>query len=81
MLQAAALWCLNTAVQHHSCASDEGVSELFQAMFLGSEIVEFFTFGKDKIVYILKYELAPHLKNELISAVNNTGPLSHLLCK
>ncbi|XP_035998777.1 uncharacterized protein LOC118564524 [Fundulus heteroclitus] len=73
-LNAEVLWCLNTAMQHHSYASNEGVSELFQAMFPDSEIAKSFACGKDKTGYILKFGLAPHFKNELISAVNNAGP-------
>ncbi|XP_059415170.1 uncharacterized protein LOC132149789 [Carassius carassius] len=73
-LQAEVLWCLNTAVHHHSYASNEGVSELFQAMFPDSEIVKSFSCGKDKTSYILKFGLAPYFKNQLITAVNNAGP-------
>nr|XP_054593005.1 zinc finger protein 112 [Nothobranchius furzeri] len=74
VLQAKVLWCLNTAVQHHSYASNEGVSELFQAMFSDSEMAKSFTCGKDKTSYVLKFGLAPHVKKELISAANNAGP-------
>lgn len=58
-LKAEVLWCLNTAIQHYSYASNEGVSDLFQAMFPDSEIVKSFTCGKDKTSYILKFGLAP----------------------
>lgn len=37
-LQAEVLWCLNTAVHHHSYSSNEGVSELFQPMFPESNL-------------------------------------------
>ncbi|KAA0721579.1 hypothetical protein E1301_Tti023628 [Triplophysa tibetana] len=46
-LQADVLWCLITAEQHLSYASNAGISELFQAIFPDSQIAKSFTWGKD----------------------------------
>lgn len=67
-------WCLNTGAQHHSYTSNEGVSELFQAMFLDSKKAKAFTCRKSKTSYFLKFGLAPYFKNKLIFAINNAGP-------
>lgn len=49
---------LNTAVNHHSLNSNEGISELFKEMFPDSDIAKSFTCGKDKTGYIIRFGLA-----------------------
>lgn len=47
-LRAEVLWCLNTAIKHHSFSSNHGIGELFQIMFPDSDIAKNFAMGKDK---------------------------------
>src|SRR4029434_11053956 len=61
-LRAEALWCLNTAVKHHSLNSNEGISELFKEMFPDFDIANLFTCGKDKTGYIIRFGLASFFK-------------------
>ena len=72
-VQAEVFWCLNTAMQHNSYISNEGISELFVAMFPDWQITESFTCGKDKTSYIIEFGLALYFKNKSTSAVNNAG--------
>lgn len=69
-----ALWCLNTAVKHHSLNSNEGISELFKEMFPDSDIAKSFTCGKDKTGYIIRFGLASFFKKQLVDGINKAGP-------
>lgn len=73
-LRAEALWCLNTAVKHHSLNSNEGISELFKEMFPDSDIAKSFTCGKDKTGYIIRFGLASFFKKQLVDGINKAGP-------
>ena len=73
-LCAEALWCLNTAVKHHSLNSNEGISELFKEMFPDSDIAKSFTCGKDKTGYIIRFGLASFFKKQLVDGINKAGP-------
>src|SRR4029434_10434808 len=73
-LRAEALWCLNTAVKHHSLNSNEGISELFKEMFPDSDIAKSFTCDKDKTDYIIRFGLASFFKKRLVDGINKAGP-------
>lgn len=73
-LRAEILWCLNTAANHHSYNSNEGVGELFATMFSDSDIAKSFACGKDKTSYMIQFGIAPHFKKLLIKSVNDAGP-------
>lgn len=68
-LRAEVLWCLNTAANHHSYNSNEGIGELFAAMFSDSDIAKSFAWGKDKTSYMIRFGIAPHFKKLLINCV------------
>lgn len=73
-LRAEVLWCLNTATNHNSYNSNQGIGELFQNMFTDSDIARSFACGKDKTAYILGFGIAPHFKKLLINSINDSGP-------
>lgn len=58
---------------HHSYCSNEGISEIFKAMFPDSEIASTFTSGKNKTSYITKFGLAPYITKELVKEVNEAS--------
>jgi len=68
------LWCLDTVAKHQSLNSNEGISEMFQAMFPDSEIAKSFTCGKDQAGYVIRFGLAPFFKKELVDRINKAGP-------
>ncbi|XP_063753652.1 uncharacterized protein LOC134873747 isoform X2 [Eleginops maclovinus] len=71
-MKAEVLWALNTVAKHQSCRSNDGIGELFQAMFPDSTVAKTFQCGRDKTSYILRFGVAEFVKKELISKV--TGP-------
>ena len=73
-LRAEVLWCLNTAANHHSYNSNEGIGELFENMFTDSDIAKSFVCGKDKTSYIIGFGIAPHFKKLLVNSINASGP-------
>ena len=73
-LRAEVLWCLETVAKHQSLNSNEGIGEIFQAMFPDSEIAKTFTCGKDKTGYVIRFGLAPFFKKELVDRINKAGP-------
>ncbi|XP_056262502.1 uncharacterized protein LOC130188267 isoform X3 [Pseudoliparis swirei] len=68
-LQAEVIWVLRTVTSHHSCRSNDGIGEVFKAMFPDSSLVQSFTCGKDKTTYVATFGLAPYIKKELITEV------------
>lgn len=73
-LRAEVMWCLNTVANHHSFNSNDGIGELFAAMFSDSDIAKSFACGKDKTSYMIRFGIAPHFKKLLIKSVNDSGP-------
>ncbi|XP_060761026.1 uncharacterized protein LOC132870980 [Neoarius graeffei] len=71
-MKAEVLWTLHTVAQHQSYNGNEGVSELFKLMFPDSDIAQSFRCGADKTAYIAKYGLAIHIKDELMSKINQS---------
>ncbi|XP_034095204.1 uncharacterized protein LOC117561737 [Gymnodraco acuticeps] len=61
-------------MKHQSINSNEGISDLFQAMFPDSEIAKKFACGKDKTGYIVRFGLAPYFKEQLVNSINKAGP-------
>ncbi|XP_049457018.1 uncharacterized protein LOC125903885 [Epinephelus fuscoguttatus] len=72
-LRAEVIWVLRTVTSHHSYRSNEGIEDVFKAMFPDSVLVQTFTCGRDKTRYVAKFGLAPHIKKQLIAEVN-MGP-------
>lgn len=70
-LQAEVMWCLHSVTRHQSYSANEGVGDIFRAMFPDSEIAKNFTCGKDKTAYLAKFGLAPHIKKLLVADVNS----------
>ena len=64
------LWVLNTVSHHHSYNSNVNINSLFAEMFPDSELAKTFTCGKDKTAYFVRFGLAPYIKKELISKLN-----------
>lgn len=60
------LWFLDTAVKHNSFISYKGIGEVFKAMFPNSDIAKSFTFGKDKIGYIIRFGLVKFFNPSII---------------
>ncbi|KAL0152799.1 hypothetical protein M9458_052522 [Cirrhinus mrigala] len=73
-LRAEVLWCLDLATKRHSFNSNDGIGELFQNMFPDSDIAKFFTLGKDKSAYMIKFGIAPYFKKQLLETINKAGP-------
>ena len=73
-LRAETLWCLNTATNHHSLNSNQGIGELFGVMFPDSDVAKSFTCGKDKTGYIIRFDIGAFFKNELTKNINPAGP-------
>ena len=46
------------------------MSTVFKAMFPDSECAKTFSCGKDKTCYLARFGLAPYIKRELLSSVN-----------
>lgn len=65
------LWVLHTVSRHHSYKSNDGINSLFQALFPGLEPVKTFTCGRDKTAYIARFGIAPFVKRQLITKVND----------
>ncbi|KAJ8364756.1 hypothetical protein SKAU_G00135870 [Synaphobranchus kaupii] len=72
-LRAEVIWCLDTAVKHHSLNSNENISDVFKAMFPDSDIAKTFACGKDKTGYIIRFGLAPYFKQQLVDTINKAG--------
>ncbi|XP_056451964.1 uncharacterized protein LOC130387051 isoform X3 [Gadus chalcogrammus] len=72
-LRAEVIWILKSISDHHSYSSNEGISEIFKAMFSDSEIAATFTSGKNKTSYITKFGLAPFITKELVKEVNEAS--------
>ncbi|XP_065125255.2 uncharacterized protein [Paramisgurnus dabryanus] len=72
-MRAEVIWCLNTAANHHSLNSNEGISDIFKSMFPDSDIAKTFTCGKDKTGYIMRFGLAPFFKQQLVDTINKAG--------
>lgn len=64
---------LRTVTSHHSFSSNDGIEEVFKAMFPDPGLVQTFTCGKDKSRYIAKFGLVPYIKKGLIAEVNRCG--------
>ena len=47
---------------------------MFQAMFPDSENAKTFTWGKNKTGYVIRFGLAPFIKEELGDRINEAGP-------
>lgn len=69
-LKAEVLCSLNTVTKHQSFKSNEGVGDLFRAMFPESDIAESFACGSDKTAYTSKFGLAPHISELLVADAN-----------
>lgn len=69
-LRAEVIWVLKTVTSHQSYRSNEGIDELFKAMFPDSVLAQTFTCGKDKTRYVAAFSLAPYFKKELVAEVN-----------
>ncbi|XP_056439589.1 uncharacterized protein LOC130376758 isoform X1 [Gadus chalcogrammus] len=72
-LRAEVIWVMRTVTSHHSCRSNDGIDDLFKAMFPDSALVQSFTCGKDKTRYVAKFGLAPYIKKELVNEVQKCG--------
>lgn len=72
-LRGEVLWIPHTISDHHSYNSNEGISEIFKAMFDDSEIAAAFTCGKNKTSYITKFSLAPYITKLLVKDVNEAS--------
>lgn len=72
-LRAEVLWCLHTAAKHKSLNSNEGISDLFQAMFPDSEIAMTFVHGRDKTGYIVQFGLAQYFKEQMVNSIKKAG--------
>ena len=59
--------------KHHSLNSNENLADVFRAMFPDSDIAKTFACGKDKSGYIIRFGLAPYLKQEFINTINKAG--------
>lgn len=73
-LRAEVIWCLDTVAKHQSLNANEGIADIFQAMFPDSDIAKTFACGKDKTGYVIRFGLAPYFKRRLIDTINNAGP-------
>lgn len=69
-LKAEVLWSLNTVTKHQSFKSNEGVGDLFRAMFPDSDIAHSFACGSDKTAYISKFGVAPYISEQLVADAN-----------
>ena len=69
-LKAEVIWSLQTASKHHSYTSNDGIHEVFRAMFPDSEMAKTFTCGRDKTAYLVRFGFAPYMKKQLISRIN-----------
>ncbi len=69
-LKAEVLWSLNTVTKHQSYKSNEGVGDLFHAMFPDSDIACTFACSADKTAYISKFGLAPYISEQLVADAN-----------
>lgn len=71
-LRAEVIWVLKTVTSHQSYRSNEGIDELFKAMFPDSVLAQTFTCGKDKTRYVAAFGLAPYFKKELVAEVSSS---------
>ncbi|KAL6459284.1 hypothetical protein MHYP_G00327560 [Metynnis hypsauchen] len=69
-LKAEVLWVLHTISRHHSYTSNDDIHTVFRGMFPDSELAKTFTCGRDKTAYLVRFGLAPYIKKQLISRVN-----------
>lgn len=60
-LRAQVIWVLRTVTSHNSYRSNDGIEEVFKAMFPDSGLVQSFTCGKDKTRYVAKSKNAVRL--------------------
>ena len=69
-MKAELLWCLNTVTRHQSYKSNEGIGDLFRAMFPDSDSAHTFACGSDKTAYISKFGIAPYISEQLVADAN-----------
>ena len=67
-MKAELLWCLNTVTRHQSFKSNEGIGDLFRAMYPDSEVAHSFACGPDKTAYITKFGIAPYIFEQLVAS-------------
>lgn len=60
-----------TVTKWQSCKANEGVGDLFHAMFPDSEIGHTFACSSYKTVYISKFGLVPCISDQLVADANN----------
>lgn len=73
-LRAEVIWVLRTVTSHQPYRSNDGIDDIFKAMFPDSVLAQSFTCGKDKSRYVAAFGLAPYFKKELIAEVKSSGP-------
>ena len=72
-LKAQTMWVLQTVAKHNSYNSNEGISDVFRAMFPDSDIASKFSCRYNKTAYIAKFGLAVFIKAELIAKANKSA--------
>ena len=56
------IWALHGIVTHSSLRDRSSAAELFPLIFLDNDIAKKVKLHKDKITYLVTYELAPHFQ-------------------
>ena len=74
VLRSDTLWALNVVHTHQSMRSAGDKSELFQAIFPGSEIAQKFKMSSAKLAYVINHGLAPYLKMQIIQELAPNSP-------
>ncbi|MEQ2210128.1 hypothetical protein XENOCAPTIV_008787 [Xenoophorus captivus] len=70
-MRAEVLWCPETVAKHHSYNSNEAIGDLFHNMLLIQRSQN--PSRCNKMNYIIKFGLTPHLKRKLVGGVNKAG--------
>lgn len=66
------LWALKCVQSHLSFRSNDGVSELFQAMFWDSNIAKNYSCGRTKQSYLITFGIAPFFKDMLVDDIRKS---------
>ncbi|KAI2665830.1 putative kinetochore protein SPC25 [Labeo rohita] len=69
-LKSEVLWAMRTVCCHGSYKSNDHIEKIFRVMFPDSELAATFSCGKDKTGYLVKFGIAPVIKQQLISEVS-----------
>ena len=69
VLRAEALWALKVALGNFSYSSCDGISDLFQEMFLSDPISKDFMLSSSKVSNLISHGLGPHFYNLLVEDI------------